>query len=105
MRKVAAQVLRRRDPQAARLIDAARELGVEGDLWLTATALQRAGHAASTRALRSLLERRRRALCRQHDGNLIALRRSALGKPVLAAARRRLPSPAIAAPAARMIAP
>lgn len=82
MRKAAGQLLRRRDPQATRLLDAARELGVEGDLWLTATALQRAGGGASTRALRSELEKRRRALCRQHDGDLVALRRVALGKPV-----------------------
>jgi hypothetical protein len=80
MRKTAALVLRRRDPLANRLIDVARQLGVEGDLWLTATALQRAGQAPSTRALRSALEKRRRALCRLHDGELLALRRSALGR-------------------------
>lgn len=100
MRKTASQVLRRRDPQAVRLIDAARELGVEGDLWLTSTALQRAGQAASTRSLRALLEKRRRALCRQHDGDLIALRRSALGKPLPAAKPRRAAVAADAAPAA-----
>lgn len=98
MRKAASQVLRRRDPQANRLIDAARELGVEGDLWLTATSLQRAGHAASTRALRSLLEKRRRALCRQHDGELLALRRSALGKAAAGAARRAKAADAAASP-------
>ena len=92
MRKVASQVLRRRDPQAMRLIDAARELGVEGDLWLTVTALQRAGQPATTRALRGLLEKRRRVLCRQHDGDLVALRRIALAKPAAAARARQAAS-------------
>jgi len=78
LRRAAAEVLKRRDPLAARLAETARSLGAEGDLWLTCTALRRAADAGDTRALRAGLERRRRTLCLNHDGALIALQRGTL---------------------------
>lgn len=80
MRKAAAYALRQRDPGAATLVDVAREIGVEGDLWLTCTALKGAGHGAEIRVLRGALEKQRRALCKKHDGELASLRRGLLAK-------------------------
>lgn len=89
MRKAAAFALRQRDPGAARLVDVARELGAEGDLWLACTALKGAGQGAQTRALRGALEKRRRALCKKHDGDLARLRRGALAAQRAGRAGRR----------------
>ncbi|MCK7594040.1 CHAD domain-containing protein [Pseudomarimonas salicorniae] len=80
MRKAAAYVLRQRDPGCKALVEAARELGVEGDLWLTATALRVSAGKEQTRALRSALEKHRRALCKKHDGELASLRRGLLSR-------------------------
>ena len=80
MRKAAAYALRQRDPGARALVDVARELGVEGDLWLTATALGSSAGKEHTRALRAALEKQRRALCRKHDGDLASLRRGLLSR-------------------------
>lgn len=80
MRKAAASALRQRDPSARMLVEVARDLGVEGDLWLTCTALKAADGSSVTAALRRELERQRRALCRQHDGELASLRRGALSR-------------------------
>jgi hypothetical protein len=80
MRKAAAQVLRYRDSGASALVEVARELGVEGDLWLTCTALKAAAEAGHTRTLRSSLEKQRRVLCKQHDGELASLRRGMLAQ-------------------------
>lgn len=93
MRTAAARVLRRRDAQAVKLVDAARSLGAEGDLWLTSAALRQGVRGDALRTLRRQLELQRRALCTRHDGELVALRRSALGK--LKPRRRRA---AVAAP-------
>lgn len=80
MRKAAAYALRQRDPGARTLIDVARDIGVEGDLWLTCTALKGAGQGGPIRDLRSALEKQRRALCKKHDGELASLRRGLLAK-------------------------
>jgi hypothetical protein len=80
MRKAAAQALRYRDGGASALVEVARELGVEGDLWLTCTALKATAEAGHTRALRASLEKQRRALCKQHDGELASLRRGLLSR-------------------------
>lgn len=78
LRRAAAEVLRRRDPLAQRLIDTARSLGAEGDLWLTCTALRRADPSVAGKVLRAALERQRRALCLSHDGVLMAFYRGTL---------------------------
>lgn len=98
MRSAAAKLLRRRDAHAVRLVDAARALGEEGDLWLTCMALRVGGSDPQMRELRAGLERQRKQLCQRHDGELVALRRSALGKT--AAAKRRGSTRARGAPAA-----
>lgn len=97
LRKAAAHVLRHRDPGAAKLTEHARALGVEGDLWLSATAIRRLGHASATRHLRSLLERERRALCKRHDGELVAVRRRLLQRPPKPARARPAPAKSAAA--------
>jgi hypothetical protein len=91
MRTAAATMLRRRDAMSARLTDAGRELGVEGDHWLTRTALLAGDHHAEVRALGRSLESQRRALCKLHDGELVALRRQALSAPLEAAPDRVAP--------------
>lgn len=103
MRKAAAFALRQRDPGATQLVDVARELGVEGDLWLTATALRTAAGKEHTRALRGELEKQRRALCKRHDGELASLRRGLLarkqaGHAARAKAARKLAKQAAAGP-------
>lgn len=80
MRTAAATIRRRRDAGAGRLAEAARSIGVEGDVWLTRTALLEGDHSADVRALARSLESRRKALCKLHDGELAALRRQVLRK-------------------------
>lgn len=80
MRRGAAAILRLRDPAAAVLVGVAKDLGVEGDLWLTCTALRATAEAQHTRGLRSALEKERRALCKKHDGELASLRRGPLAR-------------------------
>lgn len=82
LRTASAKALRRRDVGAVTLVDLAREMGSEGDLWLAAAALRSCGHAHETRGLRRILEAERRALCKRHDGELAAARRRLLEKPV-----------------------
>lgn len=95
LRTAAAKALRRRDTGAVVLVDLAREMGSEGDLWLAAAALRGCGHAHETRGLRRILEAERRALCKRHDGELAAARRRLLEKPPKPASKQ----PASSAPA------
>jgi len=81
LRQATAHVIRRRDAGAVVLLDLAREMGSEGDLWMAAAALRKCGHAHETRSLRRLLDKERRAACKRHDGELAAARRRLLEKP------------------------
>ncbi len=82
LRRAAASVMRRRDAGSLVLVELAREMGSEGDLWMAAAALRKSGHAHQTRVLRQLLDAERRAACKRHDGELAAARRRLLAKPV-----------------------
>jgi len=84
LRQATAHVIRRRDAGAAVLVELAREMGKEGDLWMAAAALRKCGHAHETRALRQMLEKERRAACKRHDGELASARRRLLEKPATA---------------------
>ncbi|MGQ0798938.1 MAG: CHAD domain-containing protein [Pseudomarimonas sp.] len=84
LRQATAHVIRRRDAGAVVLLDLAREMGSEGDLWMAAAALRKCGHAHETRSLRRLLDKERRAACKRHDGELAAARRRLLAKPAKA---------------------
>jgi hypothetical protein len=81
LRRAAAHVLRRRDAGSLVLVELAREMGGEGDLWMAAAALRKCGHAHETHALRKMLAHERRAACKRHDGELAAARRRLLEKP------------------------
>ncbi len=89
LRHATAHVIRRRDAGAAVLIDLAREMGSEGDLWMAAAALRKCGHAHETRSLRQMLEKERRAACKRHDGELATARRRLLEKPAKASESTR----------------
>ena len=72
MRVEASQLCRRQDRYARELQELARKLGIEGDLWLTRSALRHAAGEKATHALRRELEKERRKRCRAHDGAVAA---------------------------------
>ena len=84
LRRATAHVMRRRDVGSLVLVELAREMGSEGDLWMAAAALRKTGNAQDTRELRQMLEKERRAACKRHDGELAAARRRLLEKPLRA---------------------
>lgn len=90
LRRAAAHVLRRRDAGSLVLVELAREMGSEGDLWMAAAALRKCGHASSTLALRRMLDKERRAACKRHDGELASARRRLLEKPAKTLAGKRV---------------
>lgn len=94
LRQATAHVIRRRDAGAVVLLDLAREMGSEGDLWMAAAALRKCGHAHETRSLRRLLDKERRAACKRHDGELATARRRLLEKPAKAVGEGRKAKPA-----------
>lgn len=80
LRRLSAQALCRRDVGARLLLDLAREMGNEGDLWMACAALRASGPAAETLPLRRLLENERREACKRHDGEMVAVRRRWLAR-------------------------
>lgn len=72
MRVEASQLVRRQDRYAKELQELARKLGVEGDLWLTRSALRHAAGQKAGHGLRRELEKERRKRCRAHDGAVAA---------------------------------
>ena len=80
MRELANEWLDRHDAIAGSLVELGKQLGHEGDVWLSLDALGQLGKTAVTGGLKTCLRQQREQLLSQHDGELAVWLRSTFAR-------------------------